>query len=141
MLRGLLSALIVCVVATACGGGSAPFDRWTPGQAVEAFKAAGLEAENVRPMTKVDYGLAPMVAEEGVRFFIPSLCADCGGRLLRFDNQAGLEKTRDFYVKMGGESALLFSWTFVKDNVLVQINGDLPEEQARQYAKALSELR
>jgi hypothetical protein len=116
------------------------FRRWTSNQVVEAFKAAGLEAEDARPMTKDDYGMAPMVAVEAMRFFIPSLCEDCGGRVLSFDSPDDLEKTKSFYVRLGEESAMLFSWVFTKDNILVQINGDLPEETAMKYKAALESL-
>jgi hypothetical protein len=116
------------------------FQRWTSNQVVEAFKAAGLEAEDARPMTKDDYGMAPMVAVEGMRFFIPSLCEDCGGRVLGFASSEDLEKTKAFYVRLGEESAMLFSWVFTRDNILVQINGDLPEETALKYKVALESL-
>lgn len=56
------------------------FAKWSADQIVSAFKQAGLEAENTRSMTKDDYGLAPMMANQGIRFIIPSLCADCGGK-------------------------------------------------------------
>jgi hypothetical protein len=36
---------------------------------------------------------------------------------------------------------MLFSWVFVKDNIVVQINGDLPEEQAKKYEAALNGLK
>lgn len=116
------------------------FQKWTSSQAIEAFKAAGLEAEDTHPMTKDDYGMAPMVAVEGIRFLIPSLCDDCGGRVLSFDSPDDLEKTKAFYVTLGEESAWLFSWVFTRDNILVQINGDLPQERALEYEAALESL-
>lgn len=114
--------------------------RWTTAQVLAAFKAAGLEAEQTRSMTKDDYGMAPYVGS-GVRFFIPSLCADCGGRLLSIENVEELTRVKLFYDEMGKQSALLFSWTFARDNILVQINGDLPEAQAKQYETALLNLK
>jgi hypothetical protein len=36
--------------------------------------------------------------------------------------------------------AAFFSRVFVKDNILVQINGDLPETKANQYQAALNKL-
>ena len=116
------------------------FVRWNSEQVVQAFKDAGLEAESTRPMTKDDYGMAPYVATEGTRFLIPSLCSDCGARIMSFDSEEDLNLTREFYVRLGEQSAMFFSWTFVKDNILVQINGDLPEDQARQYEAALNNL-
>jgi len=114
--------------------------NWSTAQVIEAFKAAGLEAEDVRPMTKDDYGLAPMVAVEATRFLIPSLCEECGGRVFSFTSQADLDSMLDYYASWGEASALFYSWLFVRDSILVQINGSLPEEAARQYGAALVEV-
>ena len=92
-------------------------------------------------MTKDDYGIAPMLAEEGIRFLIPSLCWDCGGRILSFKGQEGLEKTKEYYVGLGEASAIFFSWNFEKDNILVQINGDLPGQKANLYKEALESMQ
>ena len=116
------------------------FEIWTADQVVEAFKSSGLEAENPVVMTKEDYGIAPMGAKVGLHFSIPSLCPTCGGRILAFDNQGNLDISRTYYETLGKQSAAFFSWVFVKDNILVQINGDLPEEQARKYEQTLQEL-
>ncbi len=113
---------------------------WTSAQVAEAFSNAGLEAVNVRPLTKDDYGMAPMVALEGSRFFIPSLCPDCGGRIFSFSSQSDLDILRTYYTSLAESSALFFSWVFAKDNILVQINGDLPEDIARQYEAVLDTL-
>lgn len=117
------------------------FQKWTSNQAIETFKVAGLEAEETRPMTQDDYGMAPMLAVEGTRFLIPSLCPSCGGRVLSFASQNDLDATQAYYVELGKSSALFFSWTFARGNILVQINGDLPEEKARQYEVALNTLK
>jgi len=117
------------------------FQEWTLEQVVQAFRAAGLEMENPRPMTKDDYGMAPMRAVEATRFLIPSLCPDCGGRIFNFSTQEDLEITKSYYEELGKSSASFFSWLFVKDNILVQINGDLHEELARKYQEALSTLK
>jgi len=117
------------------------FQKWSSSQVVNAFQSAGLEAENARPMTRDDYGMAPMTAIEGTRFLIPSLGEDRGGRILSFASQQDLEQTQQYYVELGRSSALFFSWVFAKDNVLVQINGDLPEDKARQYEAALNAMQ
>lgn len=114
--------------------------RFTPEQVIAAFKAAGLEAESARPMTKDDYGMAPYVGQ-GIRFVIPSVCADCGGRILAIDDKADLQRARAFYDDLGKQSAMLFSWTYVRENILVQLNGDLPEAQAKKYEAALLAMK
>lgn len=130
---GLL--VVVMIILTACSS------TWTSDQAIEAFKSANLEAEGTYAMTKDDYGLAPYVAVEGTRFLIPSLCEDCGGRAMSFSSKEDLDLVKTYYVKLGESSAIFFSWVFEKDNILLQINGDLPEEQAMKYQEALENMK
>jgi hypothetical protein len=133
---------VVVVTATPIPSTSTPvFARWTSQQAADAIKAVGLEFESPTQMTKEDYGMAPMMATDGIHFLIPSLCSDCGGRLFAFDNQAGLDTTKAYYEELGKQSAMFFSWVFVKDNILLQINGDLPKEKATAYQAALDTLK
>lgn len=119
----------------------------TPADVIAAFQDAGLEAESPTPMTREDYGLAPLVAEEGIRFVIPSLCDDCGGRVLSFKSRADLDKMKSYYDRIGKASAAFFSHVFTLidvprgDYILVQINGDLPDDAAAQYGAALESLR
>lgn len=113
---------------------------WTTEQVVAAFKAAGLEAESPKKMGKEDYGLAPLVGQ-GVRFLIPSLCADCGGRVFAVENENDMTRLKAYYDEMGKASAAFFSWTFRRGNILVQINGDLPEQRARAYEAALQAMQ
>jgi hypothetical protein len=131
--------LLVSVFALiSCG--SEPTTTVTSQDVADAFVSAGLEAEETRPLTKDDLGMAPMTMTEGTRFLIPSLCEDCGGRIMTFANTTDRDAVKTYYDELGRSSALFFSWVFVKDNILVQINGDLPEEQARQYESVLNSL-
>lgn len=117
------------------------FARWATADAIAAIQTAGLEFVDPHPMTKDDYGMAPMSATEAVRFLLPSVCSDCGGRLYSFSSQADLELMRNYYEELGRQSALFFSWVYAKDNLLIQINGDLPEDQALMYKDALENLK
>lgn len=103
------------------------------------LQAAGLEALDPRDMTKDDYGLGPYVAT-GVHFLIPSLCVECGGRAFVGDPD-DIEALRHYYTSMGESSALLFSWVFVSPDgrALLQLNGDLSEEQAGQYQTVIEQ--
>jgi hypothetical protein len=85
--------------------------------------------------------MAPMTAVEGTHFLIPSICDDCGGRIFSFATQPDLDVTKAYYVALGKGSAAFFSWVFVKDNILLQINGDLPDAKAKQYETALNNLK
>jgi hypothetical protein len=116
------------------------FQIWSSSEVVDAIKAAGLEIGATRPMTRGDYGLGPLVAIEGTRFLLPSLGEDNGGRIVSFATPEDLDKLRSYYVDIGKASAILFSHVFVKDNIIVQINGDLSDEQAARYDQVLQAM-
>jgi len=84
--------------------------------------------------------MAPMKAEEGKRFYIPSLGENAGGRIMSYDDQGDLEEMKKYYDDLGEESAMFFSWTMAHENILIQINGDLPEEKYEEYKAALESL-
>jgi hypothetical protein len=116
------------------------FAKWNSDQVLGAFVDAGLEVGPMRWMKSDDYGLAPMLAMDGTRFFIPSLCAECGGRILAFKDQAGLDATAEYYLSLNQSDPASFSWIFMKDNIIVQLNGDTPETLARKYEAALNSM-
>ena len=130
----VLTLVLVFVLSTMVL--SACASKVTGEDVVAAFKGAGLEAESTRSMTKEDYGLAPYVCT-GTRFLIPSLGPDNGGRIFICDNEEDRDALSNYYIEMGKSSAMFFSWVFVKGDVVVQINGDLPEDIALKYEAAI----
>jgi hypothetical protein len=119
-----------------------PFEKWKISQVLDAFRAAGLEVGEVAPMQKPkDYGAGPTVALEGQRFLLPSVCPDCGGRIFTYANAEDLELHKKYFDDLGKGSAWLWSWTYARDNILVQLNGKLSEAQAKKYEAALAGMR
>lgn len=136
-----VTRLVVVTVTPPPPTPTSTFQKWSLEDARNAIVEAGLEFEEYYEMTNDDYGLAPMNAVEAWRFLIPSLCADCGGRIYSFDDPAKLGAMKEYYDKLGEASAIFFSWTFVKDNILIQISGDLSETQALLYQQALANIK
>ena len=114
--------------------------EWESLDVVDAFLAAGLECERPEALI-VDDGAAPFVAREATRFAMPSVCDGCSGRIYSFFDQAELDKARRYYVDLGNQAPQFFSWIYTRDNVLVQLNGQLPEDQALRYRRALMGMR
>lgn len=57
---------------------------------------------------------------------------------MQFNSDAELETVRAYYVDLGRASAALFSWTYSRDGILVQINGQLEPAVAAKYEAALA---
>ena len=132
--------ILVVLLTVACGGssnGDSDKASVTPDDVIAAFQSAGLEADSPTPMTKDDYGMAPMVGD-GVRFLIPSLGANMGGRVIVVPDKSERERLVAYYTDLGKQSAAFASHVFQSGDVVVQINGDLPDDQAAQYQDALN---
>jgi hypothetical protein len=121
----------------ACSGGKASNEQLTVDDVVKAFEDEGL-AENAKEMTKDDFGMAPMKSDEAKIFSIPSM--DGNGRILSYENDEDLEEMKEYYDKLGEGNAMFFSWTIKKDNILIQLNGDLPEEDFNKYKEKLESM-
>lgn len=135
----------VCLVGLAvlslmgCGS-SVP--NVTPDDILAKFKAAGLEAESATPMQIKDYGAAPLLCQNGAtHFLIPSLCSDCGAHMFVCDNSSDAIKLKMYYDNLGKASAILHSWTYQHNGVILQINGDLDQSKADQYGEIIENLK
>ncbi len=118
-----------------------PFFRWDAIRVVRAIQVAGLESKNAHHMDPEEFGAIPALASQGIRFSIPSVCPNCQGTVLSFDDSAALESTKTYYTEATIESdPALSSWVFEKNNILLQLSGELPEAQALQYGTILINL-
>lgn len=105
---------------------------------LEKFKDDGLTVDEGKSMTKEDFGMAPMSAKEAKIFGIQK--DDSGdymnARIFLFEKGKDLTKTKNYYDDLGKESAMAFSYTAANDKklVLMQFNGDLPQDLVQKYA-------
>ncbi|MDT2668148.1 hypothetical protein [Enterococcus dongliensis] len=105
---------------------------------LKKFKDDGLTVDEAKSMTKEDFGMAPMSAKEAKIFGIQK--DDSGdymnARIFQFEKEKDLTKTKDYYDDLGKESAMAFSYTAANEKklVLMQFNGDLPQDLVQKYA-------
>jgi hypothetical protein len=133
MKASILFTLACLLVLSSVGcGPKAP----TGATVIAAFQKAGLEAADVRPMTRSDYGEAPFVCT-GTRFFIPSLGPGNGGRVFICNKIQDRNALTGYYNGLAAMGSIYVSWVFVKGNVVVQINGSLPDDTAKKYEVAI----
>lgn len=108
----------------------------TPDGILAAFKAAGLQVEYVRKMTKQEYGMAPNLCD-GRRFVIPSVGGGKGGRVFVCRTVQERDTLAKYYRNTGKVGAAVASWVFTKNLLLVQLDGDVKETLARKYEAAI----
>ncbi len=108
----------------------------TPDSIIAGFKAAGLQAEYIRKMTKEDYGTAPMICN-GMRFTIPSIGGGKGGRVFVCRTTQERDTLAKYYTNLGKVSKVLASWVYTKGLIVVTIDHDLKEPNALKYQQAI----
>jgi hypothetical protein len=122
-------------------GAVAESSIFKPLDVLKAFRSVGLDAQNPVEMEPKDYGFAPVVGEEAYRFGVPSVCDDCNGRIFSVTNTGERGKLKKYYDDLGKQSGALFSWTFERSNILVQLNGDMKKATAMKYKTVLDSLK
>jgi hypothetical protein len=106
------------------------------------MRRAGLECETIQRMAPEEYGGLPALAAQGIRFSTPSICPNCGGMVLSFDQKEALEVAKQYYLQASAEANPATSaWVFVKDNILLHLSSEMPRSQALQYGGALVRLK
>ncbi|MBI4698478.1 MAG: hypothetical protein HY758_06085 [Nitrospirae bacterium] len=112
--------------------------KWSPNDVINIFNTNGLEVKDIKPLTADDYSSIPAKAKEAIKFIISSDHAE--GCILSFERRYDMDKITDHYRTLNKKNKL-YSWTFLKDNVLVVLKGEVPEVKARLYEDALKKLK
>jgi hypothetical protein len=137
----LARVMVLLVIVTLLGCGRS-FDRWHTQQVIDAFVAAGFGVDDLYTLRAEDYGSAPHVAEEAVSFVIrtPCPCNDGAVRLYSFATRGDLVQMQSHLEKLRETSGLVPSRIYVKDNIVMQVSGDLPEQTAKEYERILNHM-
>ena len=114
--------------------------KWGGKDLIKRFTEDGLEIEKAKPVAEVDYGKLPAKVKEITKFSIPSFGEDKVGYIFCFERRKNLGKVKNHYLELNKKGEL-YTWSFVKDNVLLLLSGAIPEEKARQYESALYNLK
>lgn len=128
--------IITAVPARSTPSPVPPVRDLQPEAVIAAMQAAGLECAEVHELAPAEYKLAPYVGR-GLRFMLPSHGPNYGGRVFYVTDPTERAELRAFYEEMGRASAILASHLYERNNILLQIPGDVPLETARQYQAAL----
>ena len=136
MKKILLSAMLVLisVILFACGGNQSSV---TTDDLIKKFKDDGLEIGEVSDLPNKEFG---NTRKEGKRILIPSLGDDNGGRLFLFNNEKDLKQAKSYYDDLGNAGAMFYSHTYQKGNFLLQMNGDMSDDDFKKYADSMDGL-
>ncbi|MDT9719184.1 hypothetical protein QVE09_09745 [Paenibacillus sp. ClWae2A] len=142
---------VLLLIAACSNGGSITAD-----DVISKLNAASVEAENPEKVTQDS--TIKLNPEDGeiVRFKIPSMNGSSisegsgenglvykdapSGHVFILKNNDDLVELQKFYEEMGQTSEMFRSWTYVKDNMLLQMPGGVTEEQFNEYKKVIDSI-
>ncbi|MEH6891421.1 stress protein [Bacillus sp. JJ864] len=104
---------------------------------ISEFKKAGLEAENASDLPQKEFG---NMRKDGKRILTPKLGEDKGGRVFEFSKKEDLEKAKKYYDELGNSAPMLFSHTYAKGNFLLQMNGDMKDDDFNKYKDVMDKI-
>ncbi|MFU2033152.1 stress protein [Bacillus wiedmannii] len=104
---------------------------------ISEFKKAGLEAENPTDLEQKEFG---NMRKDGKRILTPKLGEDKGGRVFEFSKKEDLEKAKKYYNDLGNSAPMLFSHTYTKGKFLLQMNGDMKDEEFNKYKEVMDKV-
>ncbi|MGO3201319.1 MAG: DUF1002 domain-containing protein [Ruoffia tabacinasalis] len=118
---------------------------------LQAFYDSGLNVMEPKIMTRNDYGIAPLLAEEAVSFgaqfaeFVfenedGSIEQFNYGRLFLVRDENDLQTIKAVYDDLGKEAAMLYSHTYSKGDILLQMGGDVSDEDFALYTAVIDEV-
>lgn len=115
-------------------------EKWFVKDVVGSIDEKGIKLQDVTDTTDVDYRTLPGRASQGVKFSFSSLMKEIKGCILSFEDKDTLEKVQNYFLDLN-EKGHYYSWSFVKDNIILILGGTLPEGQARAFESALYDLK
>jgi hypothetical protein len=116
-----------------------PVAAWRAPDVFRSLQATGLDVEAL-PGGKKNDELGMSVHVDEIRFRTHAGTILVGGIILTFDSEDDLVQMMNYYRMLGQALPAAKSWVFSRDNVLIQINGDLPAEQAKRFEEALGSM-
>ncbi|MDH4028574.1 MAG: hypothetical protein OEU95_07080 [Nitrospirota bacterium] len=112
------------------------FYKWTSMEVLDAFRARGLEAEDIKP----GFIVGVHRESENTIFLLPSFGKDVGGVVSCFNSEPALLEFVKFYNKTNEDTGRTAWRISRKDNVVLLISGKVPQWISRQYERALTDM-
>jgi hypothetical protein len=117
-----------------------PFALYSAQTVIDAFTNNGAPIANVQRSTLIGRG-APNTFSERYTFEVPRIAPN-GGQILVFDTAEALAEWQTYIEQLRNDPAQRRSviYVYVRRNVMVQINAELTNSEARRYEEILNGL-
>ena len=113
---------------------------WFAADVIKSFNKNGLIVEKTIKEKGIKRSSLPVKTNEAIRFSVSFNARKLKGCVLEFEEKKDFDKVKDHYLALNN-SGKLHTWSLIKDNILLVIEGSMPDQEMRKYEAVLSEMK
>lgn len=110
---------------------------WIAADVIKSFNENGLTVEKIINKREIELSRLPTKTNVAIKFSVLFNERKLKGCILEFDKKRDFEKVLNHYLDLN-EAGKLHTWSLVKDNILVVIEGAMPKKEIQEYKAVLA---
>ena len=113
---------------------------WLAREIIKSFNENGLIDEKAKQEKGIELSGLPAKTNESIGFLVSFNEKKLKGCVFEFDKKKNIKMVLDHYLDLNRNNEL-HTWSLVKDNILVVIDGDMPEKEIQEYRAVLAGMK
>jgi hypothetical protein len=112
---------------------------WLAREIIKSFNENGLIDEKAKQEKGIELSGLPAKTNEAIKFSVSFKEEKLKGCVFEFDKKKDFKLVKDHYLDLNRNNEL-HTWSLVKDNILVVIEGTMPEKEIQEYRAVLADM-
>jgi len=113
---------------------------WLAANVIKSFNENGLKVEKAKNEKGIELSRLPAKTNESIKFSVSFNEQKLKGCILEFDKKKDFDKVKNHYFSLNN-SGELHTWSLIKDNILLVIEGSMPDQVIRKYEAVLAGIK
>ena len=113
---------------------------WLAADVIKSFNKNGFIVEKTKKEKGIELSGLPAKTIEAIRFSVSFNARKLKGCVLEFDEKKDFDKVKNHYLALNN-SGKLHTWSLIKDNILLVIDGLMPDQEIRKYETVLAGMK
>ncbi len=112
---------------------------WLAADVIKTFTGNGLTVEKTKKDADIELSGLSAKTKEAIRFSVSLNSRQLQGCVLEFHEKNEFDKVKKHYLALNNNGKL-HTWSLSRDNILLVIDGSMPDMVIRKYATVLAEM-
>lgn len=113
---------------------------WLAADVIKSFNENGLIVKKTKEEKGIELSDLSAKTNEAIRFSVSFNAKKLKGCVLEFDEKKDFDKVKNHYRALNNNGEL-HTWSLIKDNILLVIDGSMPDQEIRKYETVLAGMK